>query len=75
MVLNNKTIDDGFHKDAYKEFGKNNKNIFQKAKNLFNLRAKNYKKLLFEREHLKPEETIAEKVKLKKQRLNEIKAK
>ena len=31
--------------------------------------------MLFEREHLKPEETIAEKVKLKKQRLNEIKAK
>ena len=73
--MNNKTIDDGFHKDAHKEFGKNNKNIFQKAKNLFNLRVKNYKKLLFEREHLKPEESIAEKVKLKKRRLNEIKAK
>ena len=32
LVLNTKTIDDVFNKDAYKEFNKNNKNIFEEAK-------------------------------------------
>ena len=69
MVLNTKTIDDVFNKDAYKEFNKNNKNIFQEAKNWKrNLRPK-------ERENLRPKKTIAKRAKLRKQRLNEIKRK
>ena len=66
LVLNNKTIDDVLYEDVYKEFSKNNKNIFQEAKKLFNLRVKIYKKLFFEKENLNPQETIAERVKLKK---------
>ena len=65
LVLNNKTIDDVLYEDVYKEFSKN-KNIFQEAKKLFNLRVKIYKKLFFETENLNPQETIAERVKLKK---------
>ena len=69
MVLNTKAIDDVFNKDAYKEFNKNNKNIFQEAKNWKrNLRPK-------ERENLRPKKTIAKRAKLRKQRLNEIKRK
>ena len=70
LVLNNKTIDDVLYEDVYKDFSKN-KNIFQETKKLFNLRVKIYKKLFFETENLNPQETIAERVKLKKQRTEE----
>ena len=65
MVLNTKTID-VFYKKTNNKLTEKDKNIFQEAKNLFNLQLKIYKKLILEREILKPEETIAERVKLKK---------
>ena len=73
MVLNNKTIDDVLYEDVHKEFSKNNKNIFQEAKKLFNLRVKIYRKLFFETENLNPQEAIAERAILKKQRTEEEK--
>ena len=66
MDLNNKTIVDVFYKKTNNKLTEKDKNIFQEAKNLFNLQLKIYKKLILEREILKPEETIAERVKLKK---------
>ena len=66
MVLNNKTIVDVFYKKTNNKLTEKDKNIFQEAKNLFNLQLKIYKKLILEREILKPEETTAERVKLKK---------
>ena len=66
MVLNTKTIVDVFYKKTNNKLTEKDKNIFQEAKNLFNLQLKIYKKLIHEREILKPEETIAERVKLKK---------
>ena len=73
LVLNNKTIDDVLYEDVHKEFSKNNKNIFQEAKKVFNLRVKIYKKLFFETENLNPQEAIAERAILKKQRTEEEK--
>ena len=57
-----------FYKNTNNELSEKDKNIFQEAKKLFNLRVKIYKKLFFERKNLRPEETIAEIVKFKKQR-------
>ena len=48
------------YKDAKKKFNNKNKNIFQKAKK-FDLRVNIYKKLIFERENLKFEESVAER--------------
>ena len=59
-----------FHKNANNE---KDKIIFPETKKLFNLRVKIYKKLLFERINLRPEKTMAERVKLKKQRAEEEK--
>ena len=56
-----------------KKFSKNNKNIFQEAKKLFNLMVKIYKKLFFERKNLRPEETTIERGKLEKQKAEEEK--
>ena len=42
-----------------------NKNIFQEAKKLFDLRVEIYKKLVLEKENLKFEKSIGETVKLK----------
>ena len=47
-----------------------NKNIFQEAKKLFDLRVEIYKKLVFEEENLKFEKSIGETVKLKNQKDN-----
>ena len=47
-----------------------NKNIFQEAKNLFDLRVEIYKKLVLEEENLKFEKSIGETVKLKNQKDN-----
>ena len=57
---------DVFYKKTNNKLTEKDKNIFQEAKNLFNLQLKIYKKQILERENLKPEETIAERVKLKK---------
>ena len=67
--MNNKTIDNAFYKNSNNELSEKDKNIFQEAKKLFNLSVKIYKKLFFER--VRPEETISERVKLKKQRAAE----
>ena len=61
MVLNDKKIDD--------EISDRNKNIFQEAKKLFDLRVEIYKKLALE-EDLKFEKSIGETVELKNQKDN-----
>ena len=66
MVFNNKKIDDVFYKNVKKGLSDKN-NIFQEAKNLFNLRVEIYKKLAL-KEDLKFEKSIGETVKLKNQR-------
>ena len=57
-----------FYENTNNELSEKDKNIFQEAKKLFNLRVKIYKKMFFERTNLRPKETIAEIVKFKKQR-------
>ena len=47
-----------------------NKNIFQEAKNLFDLRVEIYKKLVLEEENLESEKSIGETVKLQNQKNN-----
>ena len=54
-------------------FNKNNKFFFQNANRLFELRIKIYRNLIFEGKNLKPEEFIAERVKLKNKELNKKK--
>ena len=70
MVLNNKEIDDVLYKKVNNELSDRNKNIFQEAKNLFNLRVEIYKKLVLEEENLKFEKSVGETVKLKNQKDN-----
>ena len=70
MVFNNKRIDYIFHKKVNNELSDRNKNIFQEAKNLFNLRVEIYKKLVLEEENLQFEKSIGETIKLKKQKDN-----
>ena len=65
FVLGNKKIDDVFYKDAKKGLDYKNKNIFQEAKKLFNLRVEIYKKLALEEENPEFEKSIGETVKLK----------
>ena len=62
MVLNDKKVDD--------EISDRNKNIFQEAKKLFDLRVEIYKKLVLEEENLKFEKSVGETVKLKNQKDN-----
>ena len=70
MVLNNKEIDNVLYKKVNNELSDRNKNIFQEAKNLFNLRVEIYKKLVLEEENLKFEKSVGETVKLKNQKDN-----
>ena len=70
MVFNNKRIDYIFHKKVNNELSDRNKNIFQEAKNLFNLRVEIYKKLVLEEENLQFEKSIGETIKLKNQKDN-----
>ena len=69
MVFNNKKIDDVFYKNVKKGLSDKN-NIFQEAKNLFNLRVEIYKKFVLNEENLKFEKSIRETVKLKNQKDN-----
>ena len=69
MVLNDKKVDDIFYKKVKNEISDRNKNIFQEAKKLFELRVEIYKKLALE-EDLKFEKSIGETVKLKNQKDN-----
>ena len=59
-----------FYKNVKQELSDKNKNIFQEAKNLFDLRVEIYKKLVLEEENLKFEKSIGETVKLKNQKDN-----
>ena len=70
LIFNNKKSDDVFYKNVKKELSDKNKNIFQEAKNLFDLRVKIYKKLLLEEQNLKFEKSVRETVKLKNQEDN-----
>ena len=75
LVLNiNKTIDDVFYKNADNGVSEKDKNIFQEAKKLFNLRVKIYKKLFFERQNLGSEETKRQKERVIKNETNEKKS-
>ena len=65
--MSNKKIDGIFYIKAKNELDDKNKNVFQEAKNLFNLRVEIYKKLAL-KEDLKFEKSIGETVKLKNQR-------
>ena len=62
LVLNDNKIDDIFYKKLKNEISDRNKNIFQKAKKLFDLRVKIFKKLALE-EDLKFQKSIGETVK------------
>ena len=72
LVFKNKKIDDVLHKNVEKRFISENKKISQNVKNLFHLRVEIYKTLI-----IKYEESIAERVKLRRQKSekkkNEIK--
>ena len=69
MVLNNKKIDDVLYKKTNNEFSDRNKNVFQEAKKLFDLRVEIYKELVLEEENSKFEESVGGTVKLKNQRV------
>ena len=58
LVLNNKKIDDVLYKKLNNELSDRNKNIFQEAKKLLDLRVEIYKKLAFEEENLKFEKVL-----------------
>ena len=60
-------IDDILYKKENNELSDSSKNIFQKAKKLFDLRVEIYKKLVLEEENLKFEKSVGETVKLKNQ--------
>ena len=60
-------IDDILYKKENNELSDSSKNIFQKAKKLFDLRVEIYKKLVLEKENLKFEKSIGETVRLKNQ--------
>ena len=70
LFLSNKKIDDIFYIKAKNELDDKNKNIFQEAKKLFNLRVEIYKKLALEEENPEFEKSIGETVKLKNQNDN-----
>ena len=58
------------YKKANNELSDSNKNIFQAAKKLLDLRVEIYKKLVLEEETLKFEQSVGERVKLKNQVVN-----
>ena len=61
-----------FYIKAKNELDDKNKNIFQEAKKLFNLRVEIYKKLVLGEENLKFEKSIGETVKLKNKKDKEF---
>ena len=70
MAVKNKKIDDIIYKKVNNEPSDGNKNIFQEAKKLFDLRVEIYKKLIVEEENLKFEKSFGETVKFKNQKGN-----
>ena len=69
LVFNDKKIDDVIYKKIKNEISDRNKDIFQEAKMLFDLRVEIYKKLVLEEENLKFEKSVGETVKLKNQKI------
>ena len=63
-------IDDILYKKVNNELSDSSKNIFQKAKKLFDLRVEIYKKLVLEKENVEFENSIGETEKLKNQKDN-----
>ena len=61
-----------FYIKAKNELDDKNKNIFQEAKKLFNLRVEIYEKLVLGEENLKFEKSIGETVKSKNQKDKEF---
>ena len=70
LVLKNKKIDDIIYKKVNNVPSDENKNIFQEAKKLFDLRVEIYKKLIVEEENLKFEKSFGETVKFKNKKDN-----
>ena len=62
MVPNNKEIDDVLYKKVNNEHSDRNKNIFQEAKKLFDLRVEIYKKLVIEETNWKFEKSVGKTV-------------
>ena len=58
------------YKNVNSELRNKNKNIFQEAKKLFDLRVEIYKNMVLKEENLKFEKSIGERVKLKNQKDN-----
>ena len=63
FLFNNKKIGDVLYKNLNNELSDSSKNIFQEAKELFDLRVKIYKKLVLEEENLRFEKSVLETVK------------
>ena len=70
LVLSDKNIDDILYKKVKKELSDKNKNIFQEAKKLLDLRVEIYKTFVLDEKNLKFEKSIGETVKLKNQKDN-----
>ena len=70
LVLSDKKIDDILYKKVKKELSDKNKNIFQEAKKLLDLRVEIYKKFVLEEKSLKFEKSIGKTVKWKNQKDN-----
>ena len=51
LVFSNKEVDNVLYKNVNNEISNRNKNIFEKAKKLFDLRVQIYKKLVFEKKN------------------------
>ena len=70
LVFNNKRIDNVIYKKVKTEISDRNKDIFQEAKKLFDLKVEIYKKLVLEEENLEFEKSIGETVKIKNHKDN-----
>ena len=70
MVFSDKEIDNVLYKKVNNEISDRQKNIFEEAKKLFNLRVEIYKKLVLEKENSKFKKSIGETVKTKNQKDN-----
>ena len=70
MVFSDKEIDNVLYEKVNNELSDKQKNFFEEAKKLFNLRVEIYKKLVLEVENSKFEKSIGETVKTKNQKDN-----
>ena len=70
LVFSDKEIDNVLYEKVNNELSDKQKNFFEEAKKLFNLRVEIYKKLVLEVENSKFEKSIGETVKTKNQKDN-----